>query len=234
LNRIGDMKAVIVIRPHILQGSVLNKLKQNGFYPLDLPAASLTSCQFDDMESDIAIFISQPSVIFGPEHLNTKKLIAVGQKTGAVASKKYGYTAITPQQQSSQGLLELPDLKAPLDQRIVIYCGQHHQDRLEKKLSERGARVVIKTVYGLIPPNITPTYDVPQNGVIWATSFELLRMFKDYYIDKFQITCLKNYGILSSSVNQNQVQRLGFKGGFHPLDQPGEDTMIEELHRIDW
>lgn len=228
------MKAVIVIRPHILQGSVINKLQQHGFYPLDLAAASIASCQFDDVESDIAIFISQPGVMFGPNQLKTKKLIAVGQKTGAVATEKYGLMAITPLKQSSQGLLELSDLKTPLNQRIVIYCGQHHQDRLEKALSERGATVVIKTVYHLAPPNIIPIKGVPQSGMIWATSFELLSMFKDYYIDKFQITCLKNYGIVSSSVNQNQVQQLGFKGVFHSLEQPGEDAMIEELHRIDW
>ena len=137
------------------------------------------------MESDIAIFISQPSVMFGPEHLNTKKLIAVGQKKVQLR-RKYGYTAITPQQHLVKAT-RITRFKGTTGPTNCYLFGQHHQDRLEK-LSERGARVVIKTVYGLIPPNITPTYDVPQNGVIWATSFELLAC-SSYYIDKFQITC---------------------------------------------
>jgi uroporphyrinogen-III synthase len=230
------MKAVVIIRPQSLQGQVGDLLIKSGFAPIFLPAATVVKLDYIDSESDIAIFVSQPSVQYGPSSLQTTTVFAIGPQTALSLERSHQSGVVLPTRFSTEGLLDHHLLQNIENQRINIYCGQHSKNKLFETLQSRGAHVEKKVVYALSAPSaVTLNKEYPSKGVIWVSSFELLKRFKTYYIEKRELSCFKNYDMITAtSVSQEDIRALGFKGQVHWLNNPSQSAMIEGLKAIDW
>jgi uroporphyrinogen-III synthase len=83
--------------------------------------------------------------------------LAVGAKTAKVLAT-LGVTVDYPQQQSSEGLLTLPQLQQVSQQALLILRGQGGRELLAQELKARGARVDYAELYGRRKVNYSPDY----------------------------------------------------------------------------
>ncbi|GGA64271.1 uroporphyrinogen III methyltransferase [Neiella marina] len=95
--------------------------------------------------ADKVIAVSKHAVSFANQQLascwpHRLSYFAVGQATQGIW-QQVGVNAIAPQQQTSEGLLVLPQLTDVNQQNIVILRGQSGRELLAQQLSERGAKV---------------------------------------------------------------------------------------------
>ncbi|MEM7218248.1 MAG: uroporphyrinogen-III synthase [Pseudomonadota bacterium] len=98
---------------------------------------------------DIAIVLSQHAAYavaelpagVGPT------LYAVGPATAAAVQAHSSRQVIVPDNRSSEGLLELPQLRNPKGQHVMLICGDSGRDLLPQELERRGAHVVSWPVY---------------------------------------------------------------------------------------
>jgi uroporphyrinogen-III synthase len=94
---------------------------------------------------DRIIFLSEHAVRCGfsalaPDTLAGADVLAVGART-AVVLAEHGSAAVTPQQATSEGLLELPRLQRLAGERILLVAGVGGRTLLAATLTARGARV---------------------------------------------------------------------------------------------
>ncbi len=98
-------------------------------------------------EFDVVIFVSGHAVRFGMELIDrqwpTRPMpvwVAVGEAT-ARALARYGVAALTPETESSEGILALPQLSSMADQKVLICAGVGGRSLLNDELVRRGAKV---------------------------------------------------------------------------------------------
>ncbi len=96
------MKPVVIIRPQSLQGQIGDLLIEKGFTPIFLPAAEVHGVNYIDGKSNIAIFVSQPSVQYGPPEFKSDQVFAVGPQTALSLEKKYQYGVLLPAKFSTE------------------------------------------------------------------------------------------------------------------------------------
>lgn len=96
---------------------------------------------------DIAIFVSGHAVRFGLDLIDAVwptrpqlTWIAVGKAT-ALALVHRGITALTPERESSEGILALPQLSDVVGRRVLICSGRGGRSLLADELVRRGAEV---------------------------------------------------------------------------------------------
>ncbi|QOL26302.1 uroporphyrinogen-III synthase [Thalassotalea sp. LPB0316] len=102
-------------------------------------------------QADIAIFISQAAVEFAQQQSAINRwqvttFIAVGQAT-QLALEKLGISAISPDQQNSEGMLALPALSQVDNKSIIIIRGDEGRELLFEQLVARGAKVTYLQSY---------------------------------------------------------------------------------------
>jgi len=76
--------------------------------------------------------------------------LAVGDATAAALAQR-GVTALVPNEQSSDGILALPQTSAVTDRRVLIVAGEGGRGDLQQVLEQRGASVERLVVYRRVP-----------------------------------------------------------------------------------
>jgi len=151
---------VLVTRSEPGAGTLARALEAAGFEPVvcplidvreRLPDASLLQA-LDRFAA--AIFVSGHAVRWGvpalrrhwpawPGHL---QWLAVGDAT-ALALAAHGIRAVHPGEETSEGILAMPELGVVAGRRVLIVCGAGGRQRLANELTERGAYVSKLEVY---------------------------------------------------------------------------------------
>lgn len=95
-----------------------------------------------DLSNVTLIFVSVPAVEFADQQKalsswqSIHQVLAVGKATATCLAQK-GIEVIVPEQQNSEGLLALPQLKSPLPGPVLIIRGDTGRELLSKTLTER-------------------------------------------------------------------------------------------------
>lgn len=121
-------------------------------YPLDTAVARQIIAQLDQFA--LAIFVSDHAVLHGMRLIDEQwrerpdKLtwIAVGAATAA-ALARYAITAVVPERESSEGILELPQTAGVAGRRVLIVAGRGGRTELAAAFTQRGATVDVLELY---------------------------------------------------------------------------------------
>jgi uroporphyrinogen-III synthase len=105
-----------------------------------------TVAQLDQF--DLVIFVSGHAVRFGMQLIDRQwrerpqglTWIAVGAATGE-ALARHGITAVVPEEESSEGILDLAQTRRVAGRRVLIVAGRGGRAELANAFVERGARV---------------------------------------------------------------------------------------------
>ncbi|PIP81190.1 MAG: hypothetical protein COW84_01210 [Gammaproteobacteria bacterium CG22_combo_CG10-13_8_21_14_all_40_8] len=126
-------------------------IKTFSFSALKLLPKKLTQRNIQQLkEAEIIIFCSKPAVTFFQQYLNhieQKKIFAVGKSTGRFLKGSGLETVQIPQQQDSEGLLALSTLQKVCGKKILVISGENGLDTIQQRLVERGAFVDKLEVY---------------------------------------------------------------------------------------
>ena len=166
-----------------------------GIAPLTITtnADEIARCQqhFSQSPPDIAIvtstFAAQNLQNAGAFRSNTLWL-SVGISTASML-KSRGFDVVVPDQQSSEGLLQLPQLNGANCRQIVIIKGEGGRTTLSDTLMARGNQVDEYHFYArepLLPPLQTSTWQWAEISGIVATSGEMAQQLFQLY-DKQQL-----------------------------------------------
>lgn len=159
--------AVVITRPVGLNRAWAIKVHKLGGQAIQLPGMTLrpnvtTKFQFDRLcSSDIVLFTSPAAVRYAwrawPQ-LNfskTIKIYAVGMTTAAALKYRDIKNAQIPnEQQNSDGLLALKDLRSIRGKKIAIASGEGGREQLQNELCRRGAKVEKIAVYRRSPARL--------------------------------------------------------------------------------
>jgi uroporphyrinogen-III synthase len=191
---------ILVTRPEP-QGEELCKLiSAHGGHPIHFPtiafAPPLDEESFQQAitqlgEQDWLIFNSPQAVYASialirkhwPHFPDTVKWAAVGAGT-AKALQQAGYEALYPDnEQSSEALLDLPDLQQVAGKKIAIIRGVGGRGLLDKIFTERGAIILPVIAYERILPDVDPAPILEKLrqhaiAIIVCTSYEGVRNLK--------------------------------------------------------
>lgn len=142
-----------------------------------------------EKQPDIIIFVSTAAVNCAQQALAIKQwrdfvaseitFIAVGNTTKTVL-RQYGITpVVTPQQENSEGMLNLAKLQQVQQKNIIIVRGDNGRELLATKLTARGAQVSYLASYQKIwlmfePTNIEERWQKNKINCIVITSVALL------------------------------------------------------------
>jgi len=153
---------ILVTRPVGLADALCNEIKKHGgkitlFPVLEIAATdNIENLQtaIDTVNSyDIAIFISPTAVKRTALHIKLSAIkptvVAIGEATSSALLEEGVDTAIRPEGQNSESLLEQPSLQpaAINNKRIIIFKGEGGRDLLFDTLTARGASVFNASMY---------------------------------------------------------------------------------------
>jgi uroporphyrinogen-III synthase len=101
---------------------------------------------------DLTIFLSEHAVKTAADLAFARSgvVFSVGAQTRSALAAR-GIDARIPAQQSSEGLLQLPELRDISGKRILLAAGEGGRELLAHTLQERGAQVEIYRVYRRVP-----------------------------------------------------------------------------------
>lgn len=129
---------------------------------------------------DKVIFVSTTASQLTSNYLtsypDTLSYFAVGKSTAEILLKS-GIKVITPSEESSEGLLALPDFQDVSGKSIIIIKGQGGRQTLTEVLEQRGAQVSEVPIYRrstISRPNATKDWNAEDINCIIATSGELV------------------------------------------------------------
>ncbi|TAK72023.1 MAG: uroporphyrinogen-III synthase [Gammaproteobacteria bacterium] len=182
---------ILVTRPSPAGEALCKLIEARGDHALHLPTIAFVQQTILPLGAQDWIIFTSPQAVYSsplrlPPHA---KFAAVGAGTAA-ALKAAGYlTTVYPTtNQSSEGLLALPEFQTLPGQKIAIIRGAGGREQLEKILTARGAHVTSVIAYQRILPTIDISSYLPllkkkQINVIITTSGEgaqnLKRLFQD-------------------------------------------------------
>jgi len=155
----------------------------------------------ESLDEPIVIFVSAAAAEFADKmypliHWQPSKMLAVGTATTKVLAK-LGFHAVCPQQQDSEGLLDLSELKTVKNKDVVIVRGDSGRELLAETLQQREANVYYIESYRrkwrTLDKKISQQWHAQQINCIVVTSNALLESIINL-IDKsdnyWQNTCL--------------------------------------------
>ncbi len=93
-------------------------------------------------EFDLVVFLSEHAVSFAGscDFCGSAQIFAIGAQT-ATSLAAAGYSARVPDDQRSEGLLEMPEFAVLTGQRVLLVAGEGGRDLLAQTLTQRGAEV---------------------------------------------------------------------------------------------
>ncbi len=131
------------------------------------------------------IFVSEHAVRLGlprlAQALPRLRVLAVGGRT-ATLLRAEGIAAVAPDDATSEGLLELPELARPAGQRILLVTGEGGRGLLAPELGRRGAEVVRFDCYRRVPVAYLNPAVLDCDAVI-AASGDGLRQLAQVWLD---------------------------------------------------
>lgn len=145
------------------QANHLSKLiLQSGGYVYELPLIDISPISFNEINPshfDYFIFLSKNAVDYFTQKINpSAPIIAVGDATKQ-ALLHLGYSHISvPKKFGSEGILDLSEMKTINGKSIAIICGKNPKPLLQKKLTDRGAKVYSLFCYERRMIEYDPTY----------------------------------------------------------------------------
>lgn len=121
-----------------------DELRAEGHRVLVAPVLQIeaTAAPVPSGSADIVIFLSEHAVSHAAafDFAAAAEIFAVGARTRQ-ALADIGLAARTPDLESSEGLLELPELAAVAGKRVILVAGEGGRSLLAETLRARGARV---------------------------------------------------------------------------------------------
>jgi uroporphyrinogen-III synthase len=157
---------ILVTRSEPGAGQLVDALIGAGFAAIALPALDIEAVseppnrhalqQLDRFA--LAIFVSIHAVEFGMPMIEAvwsaaprgPTWVAVGDATAAALARR-GIIALVPAEQSSDGILALPQTAAVAGRRVLIVAGEGGRPDLQQALIRRGAMVERLAVYRRVP-----------------------------------------------------------------------------------
>lgn len=143
---------VLVTRPEPQGHELCALLEKQGANAHYIPTLEIrprsTHLSLFEFRPDIAVFISVNAVKYYPflSFPASTRYFAVGVAT-AMALMEHGVIAQQPQQNNSEGLLDLFDLQEVSEKNIAIFCGVGGRMLLQEVLEKRGAQCQRYEVY---------------------------------------------------------------------------------------
>ena len=179
---------VLVTRTEPGASRQANALLANGLQPVKLPLIEIEPVTFALGEGapELVIVLSVHAVRHGAEAIRSwgdvPSWLAVGKAT-ARALEEMGIHAIVPERESSEGLLDLPELDRCADKQIAILCGESPRPLLRETLQERGAGVSEYHVYRRLPVKDISDYHehLSELSAVIVSSVEGLHAFADLW-----------------------------------------------------
>lgn len=145
------MNSVLITRPladaRQLQQMLASAQIPSVIQPLFTLAAGLQLDQLPALvhQADIVIAVSKHAVMYASQALAApwpdKRYLAVGQATQTLLQQVSHQAVVAPQQQTSEGLLQLTALHQVNSANILILRGQSGRELLAEHLRDRGAKV---------------------------------------------------------------------------------------------
>jgi uroporphyrinogen-III synthase len=159
-------RTVVITRPAGTAASLARKVRTYNGVPMLLPGLSLRGASdlaaardvlAQALADDLLIFSSPAAAAFAAALLplrSSANVLAVGQGTAA-ALRRHGVRApLAPSQQDSEGLLDLPALRAVAGKRIALIGAPGGRGLLGEQLAARGAHLRDVHVYRRMPPRL--------------------------------------------------------------------------------
>lgn len=171
---------VLVTRPQGKGQSLVDKLHSLPAEAFHQPVLTIEpgpdlpeiSAQLTDVDADILIFVSTFAVEYFISEIKTPlllekaqvQLMAVGQSTGQKLRTWTKKPVITPEVETSEGLLALAELGQVEQQKVIICRGVGGRELLKEQLCKRGARVEYWQLY--------QRTEIKNQGEIWFEQWQ--------------------------------------------------------------
>lgn len=155
-------RTIVLTRPVGDARTLVRAVRRLGGRPVVLPGSSLRAVAEPPTElrvpADVRIYLSPAAVRFafrfGAGRPATRIVLAPGAATVRALHRR-GIDARCPVRFDSEGLLELPELKAVRGKRVVLIGAPGGRDVLANALRGRGAVVTFAVVYQRCAPRLT-------------------------------------------------------------------------------
>jgi len=192
---------IVITRPAAQAQALVELIRDQGGFPIAFPAMEILDVAdparlhalIDRMHTfDIAIFVSPNAAAKGMGAVRARAqlprsltVLAIGGGTARELTRHGVRSVIVPTQRfDSEALLELPELAAAKDRRIIIFRGEGGRALLGDTLAARGAAVEYAECYRRVKPerDVGPLLEAWQRGkvhAVVATSSEGLRNLHD-------------------------------------------------------
>ncbi|WP_286263553.1 uroporphyrinogen-III synthase [Thalassotalea atypica] len=239
---------VLITRPESQGRALAKTLSQEGFDAVCAPLFNyqpLTSKQsyYNVLETnpDIIIFVSVAAVEYAHQtvplsHWPSCTVLAVGQATKNKLISLGISTVISPEIQTSEGLLELSELSHPHNRNIIIVRGNGGRELIAESLRGRGAQVHYIESYQRRwieqPEDICHQWQQLNVNCIVITSNEILQSVvqltknKEYF---WQHSCL---WIVASERIAKNASALGLQNVFCAYGA-SDEAILGALHNME-
>ena len=235
---------ILNTRPLPLALELTQAIEKNGGRCVMLPSLQIMPL-FNDIqekvsqsfqESDIVLFTSQYAVDLALQtSVQYNGLIgAVGRATAAAIKKKGLFVTLIPQEASTEGLLNLPELQKIClkGKKITLFCGRGGRALLYETLIERGAMVNKVMLY----ERTLPTWTEAEYANLIKTPIHLaLGLSVDSIVYFF--SCLKpkekiRFSNLPWLVMSSRVALQAKTMGIKTIHKVGHQTVLEAIEKL--
>lgn len=153
---------IVLTRPAGRGEDLIDALRAEGYRLHVLPLLRLAPLPVPDLNSlpvpDKLVFVSPSAVEFSlphlPESWMNAELLAVGRGTASQLPAAVQRRVRVPMPETSEGLLELDELKAVEGQTLIIVRGSGGRELLARSLRQRGADCRYLEVYQRLGPEM--------------------------------------------------------------------------------
>lgn len=209
---------VLVTRTEPGASRQADALAAKGLQPVKLPLMEIepVTCLLGRDLPEVVVVLSAHAVRHGADAIacwgQARVWLAVGKAT-ARALEEMGVHAIWPDRESSEGLLEIPELVRCAGRKVAILCGESPRPLLKATLQERGAEVAEYHVYRRLPVKGISDYHkrLCDVSAVMVSSVEGLHAFADLWT-----TCGGPKSVMLC-VGSARIARAGVSRGFENL-----------------
>lgn len=167
----GRLSGLTILNTRPQETTLENLIQQEDGHCLNLPSFDIVPLMINSRKisslstkksSDIYLFMSQYAVqyaLLAPpilSLLNKVTIGAVGKATAAALQRAGIAVSLIPEDPSSEGLFNLPELQQLQNKNIIIFRGRSGRTLLDEILRQRGAIVSEVLLYERIPSIWTP------------------------------------------------------------------------------
>lgn len=157
-------QTILVTRPQHQAAPLCELIRQAGGNPLVFPTIQIEPLTHEAIfqniihhlsDYDLAIFVSANAVLPVCPLVNWPSklpIMAIGPGTAKALAQFGLIPAPLPEKFSSEGLMELPALKAIKNKKIILFCGENPKPLLSETLLSRGAEVTVAISYRRLCP----------------------------------------------------------------------------------